>query len=290
MNRAQEESFALSGLVSRAELQYHLSRYQFASRYANGKHVLDIACGTGYGTRLLSHVAARVVGGDISLESVSSALRRYHAANVDYVCLDAQEFPFREGSFDVVVSLETVEHLVEAERFLDECVRVLRPGGTLVLSTPNKESHFLPLWIVQGSPLARRLLGRIPGVMGLLANPFHYKEFDYHELRGIVGSRLDVKGFYGISKLSQSWLYTRGIVKSGGIGRVWWEATKLAGFIATLLRPSPVVDVNGARSHADQPVDAAFIPFSLEGPGPVEYFIIIGHKQAPRSDGPLRAA
>lgn len=279
MNEASGERFAMSGLVPRAELQYHMGRYQFAAGYARGKDVLDVACGTGYGTYLLSHVASRVIGADISLESLSSARRRYQSANLDYVCLDAQKFPFREGSFEVVISLETVEHLVEPKGFLEECVRVLRPRGILVLSTPNRDSHFWPLWIAQGSPLAKRLLGRIKGTSALLMNPFHHREFDYYELKELVGSCLDIKAIYGISKLSRSWLYTRGVVRSGGIGRVWWEATKLVGFVATFLSGGPLVDANGVGSRGDAPIEEAFIPFALDGPSPVEYFIIVGQKR-----------
>ncbi len=288
VNETSGERFAISGLVPSRELQYHLSRYQFAAGYAKGKSVLDVACGTGYGACLLSHIASRVIGADISLASLSFARRQYPRANLQYVCLDAQKFPFRESSFDVIISLETVEHLAEPKVFLEECVRVLRPGGVLVLSTPNRDSHFWPLWITQGSPLVRRLLGRIKGLNGALVNPFHHREFDYHELKVLMGSCLNIMGFYGISKLSRSWSYTRGIVRSVGIGRVWWEATKLAGFIGTLLRSAPVVDANEV-GLCDPGVETPFIPFALDGPSPVEYFIIVGQKRTSRSGTPLHA-
>lgn len=282
---ASEERFAMYGWVPRAELQYHLSRYQFAAGFARGKEVLDVACGTGYGTYLLSQVASQVIGADISLEILSSALRRYHSANLHFVCLDAQRFPFKQGSFEVIISLETVEHLVEPKAFLEECVRVLRPGGILVLSTPNRDSHFWPLWVAQRSPLMKRVLGQIKGLNRLLANPFHHREFNYHELKTLVSSYLDINGSYGISRLSRSWPYTRGIVTSTGVGRVWWEATKLIGFFGTHLRRGPFVDANAVKLRADAPVEPPFVPFTLHGPGPVEYFIVVGQKRRTRVGG-----
>ncbi len=280
MKEASGERFVISGLVPGVELQYHVSRYQFAAGYARRKDVLDVACGTGYGACLLSQVASHVIGGDISLDSLLFALRRYQNANLKYVCLDAQRFPFRDSSFDVVVSLETVEHLVEPQGFLHECVRVLRPGGVLVLSTPNEDSHFWLSWVAQRSPLVKRFLGRIGGLNRLLMNPFHYREFNYRDLKLLVGSCLDITGFYGMSRLSQSRLYIGRTVGIAGVGRVVWEATKLIGFIiGALLKGGTFVDANALELRADAPVEAPFIPFALDGPGPVEYFIVVGQKR-----------
>lgn len=279
------ERFAMSGPVPWSEVQYHLSRYQFAAGYAQGKNVLDVACGTGYGTCLLSQVSSHVIGADISLESLSSARRRYRNANLHYVCLDAQAFPFKEGSFEAVISLETVEHLVEPRGFLEECVRVLRPGGVLVLSTPNRDSHFWPLWIAQANPLIKRVLGRIKGLNTLLANPFHYREFTFHELKILVGSCVDIIGVYGMSKSSTSWPYRRGIVTSAGLGRVWWEAAKLVEFIGARFKRGPFIDASAVELRVGAPVKAGFIPFALEGPGPVEYLLIVGRKRTPRPRG-----
>ncbi len=283
MNEASGERFAVSGLVNNVELQYHLSRYQFAARYARGKIVLDVACGTGYGAYMLSQVALKAVGADVSFASLSFARDQYNIANLKFVCLDAHKLPFGEDSFEVVTSLETLEHLVEPEGFLEECVRVLRPGGFLVLSTPNRDSHFWPSGIAQRSPLVEGLLGRIKELHRALVNPFHHREFDYHELKGIVGPRLRIVGFFGISKLSRSWIYTTGMAKIPGIGRIWWEATKVIEFIRTHVKSGPFVDAKEVQLRTTAPVEAPFIPFPLDRPGPVEYFIIVGQKQTVRS-------
>jgi SAM-dependent methyltransferase len=111
-----------------ASLQEHLARYRFAKDHARGR-VLDVACGTGYGTAMLG-----AVGVDLSLEALRYA-RRHPAP---YVAADAARLPFGR-TFDSVVSFETIEHVADPGRFVAECARVLKPGGAFIVSTPNRE-------------------------------------------------------------------------------------------------------------------------------------------------------
>jgi SAM-dependent methyltransferase len=111
-----------------ASLQEHVARYRFARDRAKGR-ILDVACGTGYGTAMLG-----AIGADVSLEALRYARR--HPAG--YLAADALRLPFGRV-FDAVVSFETIEHLADPERFVAECARVLRPGGLLLVSTPNRE-------------------------------------------------------------------------------------------------------------------------------------------------------
>jgi len=113
-----------------ASLQEHLGRYRFAKDRSRGR-VLDVACGAGYGTAMLG-----AVGADLDPAALRYAAKHYPAP---YVAADAVRLPFRRGAFHTLVSFETVEHLADPERFLSECVRILRPGGQLILSTPNRE-------------------------------------------------------------------------------------------------------------------------------------------------------
>src|SRR5207249_9324746 len=102
------------------------------------KRVLDIACGEGYGSAALARAgAASVVGVDISAEACEHARRKY---GVDARVGRADRIPLPAGSIDVIVSFETIEHVERPESFLNECVRVLAPGGALILSTPNREA------------------------------------------------------------------------------------------------------------------------------------------------------
>ena len=114
----------------------HVERYRFAcQRLKPGSRVLDVACGTGYGTAMLRDHGCDVVAGD--LDPVEIASVRQSLGYDRIVCLDVRHIPFVDGSFDAVVSFETIEHIVEGRQFLEEIRRVLRPGGVFIGSTPN---------------------------------------------------------------------------------------------------------------------------------------------------------
>ena len=120
-------------------LALHLARYVFAERWCDDGEVLDLGCGTGYGSFRLSRVARKVIGGDISVEAVEYARGHYGAPNLEFAVLDATVLPFGDASFDVVCSFETIEHVDNPKKLVHEVARVLRPGGTFVVSTPRAE-------------------------------------------------------------------------------------------------------------------------------------------------------
>jgi ubiquinone/menaquinone biosynthesis C-methylase UbiE len=137
-----------------AEHQEHLSRYIFAAERLRAPcRVLDIACGIGYGSRYLADSAPgiSVVGIDISEQAVDYAQSHYASEDVAFEVGDGTKLPFVEEEFDVVTSFETVEHVPDYELFLAELRRVLKPGGTLMMSTPNRE-FTNPLGSVQSAP------------------------------------------------------------------------------------------------------------------------------------------
>jgi ubiquinone/menaquinone biosynthesis C-methylase UbiE len=121
-----------SGIVA-----LHLKRYLFAQPYCTGKVVLDAACGTGYGSAELARVATRVVGVDLDEQAVEYARSRYGGDNIEFESMDVTALRFADESFDAVVSFEAIEHLEDGAAFLREVVRVLRPSGTFIVSTPN---------------------------------------------------------------------------------------------------------------------------------------------------------
>jgi ubiquinone/menaquinone biosynthesis C-methylase UbiE len=141
----------------------HEARYIFASRFVKGMRVLDVACGSGIGTQCLLQAGAQsCIGLDIDRAATDYAKARYK--DCIFVQCDATTLCIAEASVDVVVSFETIEHVKEQKAFLVECRRVLRPGGALVCSTPNRA---LSRW------------GQ--------ANPFHLQEFSVGEFSNLVG-------------------------------------------------------------------------------------------------------
>ncbi|HEX2112351.1 MAG TPA: class I SAM-dependent methyltransferase [Gaiellaceae bacterium] len=117
---------------------WHVARYRFALPRVAGKRVLDLGCGEGYGTALLAETAREVVGVDYSPVAIDHARRSYARENVRFVVADATALDDSLGHFDVVTCFEVVEHVERDDRLFAGVARVLRPGGTLVLSTPNR--------------------------------------------------------------------------------------------------------------------------------------------------------
>ncbi|MGI4798378.1 MAG: class I SAM-dependent methyltransferase [Janthinobacterium lividum] len=144
----------------------HLHRYLLTRDHCRGLDVLDVAAGEGYGTALLAQVARSATGVEISGEAAAHAAREYVRPNLRYLQGDARKIPVGDASMDVVVSFETVEHLFEQDVFLSEIKRVLRPGGRLVMSSPNSEAYSPP---------------------GSEANPYHVRELSRPEFVDLLG-------------------------------------------------------------------------------------------------------
>lgn len=118
----------------------HLARYRFAARYASGAVVIDCACGDGSCARILAPEAAEIRGFDLSADAVESAKQK-HVPNASFAVADASALPLEAAAADLYVSLETIEHLDDSEAFLAEVLRVLRPDGSLICSTPDRDVY-----------------------------------------------------------------------------------------------------------------------------------------------------
>lgn len=125
-------------LASNIEAE-HIHRYLFSGALVRGKQVVDIACGEGYGSFILAQEAESVLGVDISESTVTHAQGLYQRENLKYQVGSCLKIPAADHSVDVVISFETIEHIHEHEDFLNEIQRVLRPGGVLCMSTPDKD-------------------------------------------------------------------------------------------------------------------------------------------------------
>ncbi len=157
----------------------HLVAYRFLLPYAMGKRVLDLGSGEGYGTDLLASVAEEAVGLDLAPEAVYHARRTYRRPNLRFLYRDIYDTGLDAESFDLVCSLQVVEHLNDPDRFMEEARRVLRPGGLCVITTPN-----------------RLILS--PGLESPL-NPFHIKEYDPGEFLDFMRAyypRVEIKGMF----------------------------------------------------------------------------------------------
>lgn len=120
--------------------------YQYASSeiILAGDKVLEVGSGEGYGAAVLAGKAAAVTGLDKNPDAAAHAAVKYRRDNLEYLSYDGLALPFPDASFDKVVSLHCIEHIPDDAFFLSEVSRVLKPGGCLVVSTPNKAYRVQP--------------------------------------------------------------------------------------------------------------------------------------------------
>ena len=134
------ERMILNRMNKNTEIE-HLCRYKYAKQFVKGKRVLDAACGSGYGSKMLAEKAESVIGIDISEETIQYACDNYLTSNVEFMVGSIEKLLFEDNFFDVVVSFETIEHVNEQiqNSFLKEIKRVLKDDGILIMSTPDKK-------------------------------------------------------------------------------------------------------------------------------------------------------
>ncbi|MBS1736085.1 MAG: glycosyltransferase [Bacteroidetes bacterium] len=121
----------------------HLHRYHAAKGLAKGKIVLDIACGEGYGSEILSTYAKKVIGIDIDEKTIEHAKNKYKNEKIDFLRGSTDSIPLPDHSVDIAISYETIEHINEESQriFLGEIKRVLKKDGVFIISTPDKINY-----------------------------------------------------------------------------------------------------------------------------------------------------
>ncbi|MBL7739735.1 MAG: class I SAM-dependent methyltransferase [Chitinophagaceae bacterium] len=156
----------------------HVHRYREALVYiGHTDTVLDIACGTGFGAAIIAeHTSGMVTGGDIATAAIEECKTKWNRANLNFRVLDGTALDFSDSHFDVIVSFETIEHTKQYVQMLAEFARVLKPGGRLVLSTPN---------------------AAITSPDGVIPNPYHTQEFRYEELQQVLSAHFNSASVYG---------------------------------------------------------------------------------------------
>ena len=188
----------------------HLFRYQWAQQYVGpSMKILDLACGTGFGSALLSRaVGVTVIGGDLDPPSLAAAAAEFGTeSGPHFAAMDGTRLPLPDRSLDLILSYETVEHIERYRDFVGELARILKERGTLLLSTPNR---------------------LVTSPDGVIRNPFHTQEFDIPELERVLSghfsevrvmgqhyARFDgLPGLRGrLGKAAESFLYLRGVRK-----------------------------------------------------------------------------
>lgn len=151
----------------------HVHRYLFAAKFIENKIVLDIACGTGYGSYYMSLFAKSVYGLDINEDVINENKAKYNKTNLKFICSNATNTPFEDNFADVIVSFETIEHIQNDIAVLAEFKRILKKDGLLIISTPNKS-------VSEKSQLV---------------NPYHVKEYYFEEFEKLLSSFFPFKLF-----------------------------------------------------------------------------------------------
>ncbi len=118
----------------------HIARYEFSKEFCKGR-VLDIACGVGYGSEIILKQNPNVesfVGIDIDPEAIAYAEANYSFMEASYYADDAlnPELSKKYGTFDTILSFETIEHFYGDEAFVNNLYSLLKTDGTLIISTP----------------------------------------------------------------------------------------------------------------------------------------------------------
>jgi SAM-dependent methyltransferase len=159
--------------ISVEQLQRMAHRYHWAALYCAQKDVVEVACGSGPGLGILQRVAHSLEAGDFSTDILAIA-RRHYGGRFPLTQFDAQSLPFAAASKDVIILFEAIYYVPDAARFVQECRRVLRSGGKVLIATANKDlPDFNP------SPFSHRYYGAADLARLFEADGFDCELFGY---------------------------------------------------------------------------------------------------------------
>lgn len=159
----------------------HFDRYDFAKKYLKPDFiVLDAACGTGYGSEILASSVRKVVSLEISDHALDWGRSHHQKSNIEFKKADLNEpIDLPDNYFDAIISFETLEHVENQENMLAEFKRVLKHGGVLIISSPDRE---------------------IITEKGGTNNEFHINELSKKELVTILGKNFKLESIFGQTK------------------------------------------------------------------------------------------
>ncbi len=120
---------------------FHDERYELAAMFCHGKSVLEIGCGAGYGAAILAREAASVYAFDYSQEAIEYCKEHYLADNINFYMVDFHDYQVKSHFYDVVVTYEFLEHIMDGDRLMVLIKEALVPGGMAFISTPKPPGH-----------------------------------------------------------------------------------------------------------------------------------------------------
>jgi len=162
-----------------ADDTFDMERLGLIARHVTaGENVLEVDCGPGVLAKMMQERGAQVTGTDLSIVAVERARAKGIAAQ--QVDVDTEPLPFADASFDTVVSNSMIEHRFLPQRSLDECVRVLKPGGKFIVCLPNI-AHWLCRWWI--------ITGRFPYVQNSPTDMLHIRFFTVSEVKKLCRKR-----------------------------------------------------------------------------------------------------
>jgi SAM-dependent methyltransferase/glycosyltransferase involved in cell wall biosynthesis len=194
----------------------HLHRYALSLDFVEGKTVLDVASGEGYGAALLATKAQSVIGVDLDADSIAHARFRYSNPRLQFLVGSCEAIPLSTGSFDVITSFETIEHHEKHEEMLSELKRLLRPGGVLIISSPNR--------LVYSDQSGYR-------------NPFHVKELYYDEFLNLLGRHFKHIRVYGQRLATGSFVFPLAPDHSSALAPLTGNAERIERQVCSLEEP-----------------------------------------------------
>ena len=158
------------------------------ARLKPGLHVLDIGCGSGVVSREIARHGCKVVGIDVSADCIRYAKKKAReegSQNARFLVGSIERLPFRPRTFDLIVASHVIEHVEHPRAIMEEMRSRLKPGGLLVVTTPNYKS----LW-----PLAEFVFDRTIAEEGYSLHEQHITKFDPAKIRSLLRRN----GFTGV--------------------------------------------------------------------------------------------
>jgi len=172
----------------------HLFAYEFArSIIPKDSLVLEVGCGEGYGTNFLSQCVEKVVGLDIDDKTINHASNKYCSQNCIFKTYNGSKIPFKDNTFDTIISFQVIEHIQDDKKYISEMRRVLKPSSPCILTTPNREYRLAP--------------GQRPW------NRFHVREYSTHSLKELLDTMFYDVTIWGIRGTEEIQKIERGRVE-----------------------------------------------------------------------------